>query len=113
MGMGHMVYAFIFLVIMICANLTYNNYEKPEPKLLRVTIPEDLDYNDVFTDIFTNYLSKYELTKVKTTNLGSMFKLTYEIELIDKSKEKEFLDQIRVKNGNLEVGTSTKPTEEL
>jgi hypothetical protein len=69
-------------------------------------IPEDLDYTGVFDDIFEEYTKSYELTAVKTTNMGSMFKLTYDVILKDASKEKEMVDKIRCRNGNLEINIS-------
>ena len=77
---------------------------------MHVTIPEDLDYTDVFTEILKAYTSQAQLTQVKTTNMGSLFKLTYQVQLKDIAKEKEFLDEIRCRNGNLEVSLSNQET---
>ena len=76
---------------------------------LRVTMPEDLDYTEVFTDVFKQYTSRAELVKVKTTNLGSMFELVYEIALRDVSQEKRFIDELRTRNGNLNIIISRLP----
>ena len=70
---------------------------------MRITIPEDLDYTDVFNDLMSRYTSKSELLSVKTTSMGSLFRLTYDILLNDVNKEKEFIDELRVRNGNLEI----------
>ncbi len=72
-------------------------------KQLRVLIPEDMDYTGCFDDIFAEYLSSYKLTLAKTTNMGTIFDLRYEIVLKDAAKEKELLDMIRTRNGNLMV----------
>ena len=72
-------------------------------RTLRITIPEDLDYTQVFDDLFETYTTKCENVAVKTTNMGSMYKLTYEVTLKDKAKEKEFMDELRCRNANLEV----------
>ena len=72
-------------------------------KILKITIPEDLDYIGVFDDIMTEYTKSCELFSSKTTNLGSMYKLQYRVVLKDNQKEKEFMDALRCKNGNLEV----------
>lgn len=72
-------------------------------KTLKIVIPETLDYTQVFTDLFEKYTTSAELTKVKTTNLGSMFQLTYEIALKDEKLEKEFIDDLRCRNGNLDI----------
>ena len=72
-------------------------------KTLRITIPEDLNYSEVFTDLMEQYTSHFELIQVKTTNMGSLFKLTYNITLKAASTEKEFIDALRCRNGNLEI----------
>ena len=77
-------------------------------KVLRITIPEDLNYTDVFNDIFEKYTKKYESLSVKTTNMGSLFKLTYNITLKDASQEKEMIDALRCRNGNLEISVSNR-----
>ena len=73
---------------------------------LNITIPEDLDYSNVFEDVFVNYATSYELIRVKTTNMGSMFRLTYNLTLKDATKEKEMIDELRIRNGNLEISIS-------
>ena len=69
-------------------------------------IPEDLDYTGIFNDIFDKYTTEYKLTNVKTSNLGSLFKLTYNITEKNVAKEKEMIDELRVRNGNLEISIS-------
>lgn len=76
---------------------------KQEQKDLRITIAEHLDYTEIFDDIFRKYTSKCCLERVKTTNLGSMYELDYHITLKDHGQEKEMLDAIRCRNGNLTV----------
>ena len=70
---------------------------------LRITVPESLDYTGAFNDILKKYTSSFELEKVKTTNMGSLYKLYYKINMKDPKKEKEMIDAIRVRNGNLEI----------
>ncbi len=77
---------------------------------LRITVPEDLDYIEVFDDIFSTYTVKAEEQAVRTINLGTMYQVTYDIRLKDQSKEKELLDAIRVRNGNLPVISSRAAT---
>ncbi|MBO4279906.1 MAG: hypothetical protein J5891_08915 [Spirochaetales bacterium] len=72
-------------------------------QLLRITIPESLEYNGTFDDIFAHYLKKVENAGVKTTGMGSMFRLSYKVQMKDPSEEKAFIDELRTKNGNLEV----------
>ncbi len=81
-----------------------------QQKMLRVTIPEDLDYTDVFEPILAEYTSEYEFAQVKTTNMGSLFRLTYNVTVKDIKKEKEFIDKLRVRNGNLEITLSMQET---
>ncbi len=111
-GMGYLAYAVLFAFVMGLVMLLYtqlgfgNNKSSNLEKTLRITIPEDLDYTGVFDDLMEKYTSKNELVFVKTTNMGSMFKLTYNVTLKDKNKEKEFIDELRCRNGNLEISMS-------
>ena len=74
-----------------------------EQKKLVITIPENLDFTNLFLDIFNKYLDKYTLEKAKTTNMGSMYELTYEVSVKNNINEKEFIDEIRCRNGNLKI----------
>ena len=111
-GMGYLGFAALFTVIMCAIFIIYNllasGSVKSETvnKTLKITIPEDLDYTGVFDDIFAEFTKKNELIKVKTTNMGSMFCLTYHITLRDAAKEKQMIDRIRERNGNLEIMVS-------
>ena len=79
-------------------------------KILNITIPEDLDYTGVFDDIFTEYTMEHHLSRIKTTNMGSMFRLTYQVTLKDAAREKEMIDRLRCRNGNLEITVSRQET---
>ena len=79
-------------------------------KTLAITIPEDLDYTGAFDDIFKEYTNSHDLVYVKTTNMGSMFRLTYHVTLLDVRKEKEMIDKLRCRNGNLEIAVSRQET---
>ena len=110
-GMGYIGFAALFTVIMCVMFLIYNAVAcnaKSEAvnKTIKITIPEDLDYTGAFDDIFAKYTKKNELVKVKTTNMGSMFRLTYNVTLRNATKEKEMIDRIRERNGNLEIMVS-------
>ena len=113
-GMGYLVYAFLFALILCGAVILYSSlnfgHKKNNDayKTLRITIPEELDYSQVFTDLLEKYTTGYELTQVKTTNMGSLFKLTYDITLRDPKLEKELIDQLRCRNGNLEISISAQ-----
>ena len=107
-GMGYVAFGLLFTVIMALLCVIYAKVGLGEKKnrgkrALSITIPESLNYSDAFEDLFFKYTDFHELQKVKTTNMGSMFKLSYEIRLKDAAKEKEFLDALRCRNGNLEI----------
>lgn len=120
-GMGYLAYAALFSVIICAVLLACQLIKLPKrrkraaDKTLRITIPEDLDYTDIFDDIFDQYTSSRTLIQVKTTNLGSMFRLTYNITEKDVSQEKKMIDALRVRNGNLEISISEQEirTDEL
>ena len=109
LGTGYIAYAVIFtliagLVLMLFTKTKlFEHKASSVEKIMKITIPEDLDYNEVFDDLFIRYTESHELVRVKSTNMGSLFRLTYEIKLIDKKLEKEFVDQLRCRNGNLEI----------
>ena len=115
-GMGYLGFAILFTLIMCIAFLLYSHIDfgtkknAGKYKALNITIPEDLDYSDIFDDIFKEYTKDYEIIRVKTTNMGSIFRLTYNITLKDVSKEKEMIDKIRTRNGNLEISVSKQDT---
>ena len=107
LGMGYIGFALLFVVIICAAQLLYlqlgvGNTSVAE-KTLRITIPEDLDYTGVFDDIFEKYAKGVQLLNVKTTDMGSMFRMTYNLKLKDIKKEKEFVDELRCRNGNMEI----------
>ena len=75
-------------------------------RTMRIAISEDLDYTGVFEDLFEKYTTSNQLTNVKTTDMGSLFRLTYNISLKDAKLEKELIDNLRCRNGNLEISIS-------
>jgi hypothetical protein len=108
-GMGYIAYGVIILLSMAALFFLlsllpiFEHKGAAREKLLKVTIPESLEYSDVFGDIFARYLSSVENVGVKTTGMGSMFRLSYRIRMKDASEEKAFIDALRTKNGNLEI----------
>ena len=106
-GMGYILYSatIVGIVGVIYLFLTLSGFGEHgvREKHLKVLIPESLDYTTVFDDIFEKYVKRSELTKVKTTDLGSIFELNYQITLKDAKQEKEFLDALRTRNGNLTI----------
>lgn len=118
-GMGYIAVAAMLtcavgLASLLMVQLRFGEQDANHRRL-RVTMPEDLDYTKVFDDVFAQYTSKVELRKVKTTNLGSMFELQYDVTLRDPDQEKPFLDALRTRNGNLNILLSRTPgnSEEL
>lgn len=116
LGMGHVLFATVIMIIYIVALVFFSYTHLLEPdrheRVLKVVIPEDLDYEDVFEEIFRKYTSRHHLVRMKTMNMGSLYKLTYDVKLRRKVKEKDFLDAIRVKNMNLKVLLSEPCCEE-
>ena len=106
-GMGYLTFAGLITVllgvILVVLSRTGFGKKKASDMDLRITIPEHLDYVDVFDEIFSKYTKSSELVRVKTTNMGSMYELQYIVNLKPDVKEKEFLDEIRIKNGNMLV----------
>lgn len=117
-GMGYIFCAVVFVAIMAAVMLVYNavgfgNEELDlSEKTLKILIPESLDYSNAFTDIFEKYTLGYPLVAVKTTNMGSMFRLTYNVKLKDIEEEKNFIDDLRCRNGNLEIMMLKKEVRE-
>lgn len=115
-GMGYIGLAAIFTIVMCLVFMIYGKIDfgvksnADKYKTIRIVIPEDLDYTGVFEDVFDEYTTSCDLTQVKTTNMGSMFKLTYDVVLSDPSREKEMIDRLRCRNGNLEVNVSKQGT---
>lgn len=115
-GMGYLGFAAIYTVIMCLFFILFSflnlgtTKNAAKYKVLSITIPEDLNYSDIFDDIFNQYTNSVELIRVKTTNMGSMYKLTYNITLKDIKSEKEMIDKIRCRNGNLEISVSKQDT---
>ena len=108
-GLGYVVISAIvalFIAIVYLALMQFHIFEGKRfanEKLLKVTIPESLEYSEVFNDTFAHYLKSYEMIGVKTTGMGSLFKLSYKIVFKNQAEEKEFIDELRTKNGNLEI----------
>lgn len=115
MGMGYIGYAALFTVLiglaMLCCSKIALGENKSLKKNLKITIPENLNYADVFDEILKKYTKSYRLRQVKTGNMGSLFKLSYEIVLKDAAMEKEFIDDLRTRNGNLEISVSEYQTQ--
>ena len=109
-GVGLFGYGILFTVclclMMFTLKLVNFGVNKTSQNLLKITIPEDLDYEGVFDDLFLEYTIGHELIKVKTTDLGSLFQLVYTVVLNNKTSQKEFIDKLRCRNGNLNITLS-------
>ena len=115
-GMGHILFGVVITIIAVVAILIFSFTHFLEPnrknRVLKIVIPEDVDYEEVFDEIFKKYTTKAELVRMKTMNMGSLYKLTYDVTMRNGVKEKAFLDEIRVKNCNLKVLLSHPCLEE-
>lgn len=115
-GMGYLGYALLFTLVMGGITLLYNRFDFGSKKnqecykVLHITVPEDLDYTGAFDEVLDKYTSSHELVQVKTTNMGSLFRLTYNLVLNSNEAEKEMIDKLRCRNGNLEISVSGKET---
>lgn len=113
-GLGYLAFAFVFSLLMSLVNMvmTSTSFGEPEKnhRTLLITMPEHLDYGTVFTEIFEEYTQTHQLVAVKTTSMGSLFKLTYDISLQEGKAEKAFIDQLRTRNGNLEISITKQST---
>lgn len=115
-GMGYLVFATVFTLIMSLVMLLLEvvnfGQMKHSMRQLTVVIPESLDYESIFDDIFSKAANHIELANVKTSDMGSLFKLKYIIQLNGRMTEKEFIDALRTRNGNLEIAISRYITKE-
>ena len=107
LGLGYIWLSVVITIIVAILMFVYtsilNKSTDNSQRKLKVVIPENLDYDDVFKDLLKKYTKEYELRKAKTTNMGSTYELTYLISLKNGIKEKQFMDDIRVRNGNMTV----------
>lgn len=113
-GVGAYGYAILFTIVLCLLMFLLKAIKFGEKtsaqKLLKVTIPENLNYERTFDEIFNVFNVKYELKKVRTTELGSLYELVYAVTIDDSIDQKELLDAIRVRNGNLDISLTMTPT---
>lgn len=111
-GMGYLGYGVLFTLIMGIVSLIWAHLDLGTKKnaalykTINITIPEDLDYSQVFDGILGQYTTNFELSRVKTTNMGSLFRLTYDLTMKKGADEKKMIDELRCRNGNLEITVS-------
>lgn len=115
-GMGYIAFAALFTLIACIFSLIINSSsfgkETIELRSLQITIPENLNYTNVFDDIFEEYTETAKLVSAKTSNMGSMFKLSYELSFKENKNEKAFMDELRCRNGNLEIMLTIRPSQD-
>lgn len=106
-------YYLVSAVLLITVSVIFvliNRFAKiSEDQLLKITIPEDMNYDGAFDDIFTKYLSKSELSDVKTSNMGTLFTVSYSVRLKDQAQAKQMMDELRTRNGNLTIVLQMDP----
>ena len=118
-GTGYIALAVVFVLVIGALSMFYLvtgfGAQNAGTKELSVVIPENLDYCEIFDDLFTRYTDSHELVRTRTTNMGSMYKLKYEVSMKKDASEKKFMDEIRTRNGNLEVmlGRIETPTDTI
>ncbi len=115
-GMGYVVLAAVFFLVVagLLVLLTALNFggKDPSERILRITIPENLDYDGLFDDLFARYARSFTLEKVKTSNMGTLYELQYRIVLKDSRIPKAFFDELRCRNGNLNIVCSRESSGE-
>ena len=119
-GMGYVGYVVIFSIIValfltLLYTVPFGDRQATSERELKVTIPEDLDYPQLFDDLFEKYTHSAKLTSVRSTTMGSLYELRYQLLLKDQAQEKQIIDEVRVRNGNLPVvlGKLTANRDEL
>lgn len=114
-GMGYLGYALLFALILgaifFLFNLVMAVHGETPVKVLRITVPEDLDFDGEFDEVLTRYTDSWSLVSVKTAGMGALYRLQYELEMKDPGQEKEMIDLLRTKNGNLEIALSRKEAD--
>ena len=116
-GMGYVGYAALFFLAVAVYSMALSRFRFGEEagiqRVLKITIPENLNYEELFDDLFETYTRRHELTRVRTTNMGTLYELSYNIELKDLRHTKEFIDAIRCRNGNLNISCGVSEDKEL
>ena len=111
-GMGYIAYAALFAALLCCVLIAVYRFgsgaSQRVSRKLRVTVPEDMNFTGAFDDVFTQYTSRFDLEQVRTTDLGSLFELVYHVVMKHDSNEKEFIDALRCRNGNLNISLTMK-----
>lgn len=115
-GMGYIGYAFIFTIVLCALTLILDatKFSMPKTKTskLKITIPEDLNYDGIFDDILNKYTNSWKIETIRTRDFGSLFELHYIIQMKLDANQKKFIDELRCKNGNLNISLTFSGFEE-
>lgn len=115
-GMGYVGYAAIFTIIlcavMIIITMTNYGVVKNTSMILKITVPENLNYQHLFDDILNEFTLSHHLKKVKTSNFGELFEIVYHIEMKNETDQKKFIDELRCRNGNLNISLTISEFED-
>ena len=114
-GMGYVGYAALITATLcggffVCQLVGFGSGSEATDRTVRITVPEDLDYTSLFDDLFARYTTYCELVSVKTVNMGSLYRLVYNVGMKDATAERAFLDDLRCRNGNMEISISRQET---
>ncbi len=116
-GMGYLGFVAVFFVLVAGSALLLERFRYGEPggthRNLRITIPENLSYDGLFDDLFEQYTHSHELLRVRTTNMGTLYELSYSIELKDPAHTQAFIDALRCRNGNLNISCSREAERDV
>lgn len=111
-ALNYYLVAFVLLIFVSLMFILINHFIKiNDAQLLKITIPEDMNYNGAFDDLFAKYLNKSELKDVKTSNMGTLFTVSYSVELKDMTLAKQMIDELRTRNGNLNIILQLDPDQ--
>lgn len=112
-GSGYIFYGLFVSLVLSMIIMLYNGIvkDKSHNKTLQITISENMNYNEVFDSVLKQYTNHYQLVQVKTSNMGSLFRLTYNLSLKNLKDQKEIIDQLRCRNGNLEISLFDQQNE--
>lgn len=115
-GMGYLAYAVLVTVVLGLAYFVYQaigfgGAGEGSERTLRITVPEDLDYTTLFDDVLGKYTTECELAEVRTTNMGSLYRLIYDVTLADQASERKLIDELRCRNGNLEIALTRRAVD--
>ncbi|CAI6080361.1 hypothetical protein PAECIP112173_02862 [Paenibacillus sp. JJ-100] len=115
-GVGAFGYAVLFTVILCVLMFVLSRFnfggKKSQQKTLKVTIPENLSYEEALNEVFHHFNVPFDLKKIRTTELGSLYELVYNVTIHESVNQKQFLDAIRTRNGNLDISLTMSPTTE-